>query len=283
MPPTLNDYNYAFGDSGVVLNSDGLPFVDVLDVSGLDSAPLRTTTDEHQGTDGTYIDTPYMSSQTIVVTGNLYTNPFDPDTLLKQLRADYQSNVVRPFYFQHPGQGLQFRNGQGGGCRYSVDTNRRIGMTPVQLTVLCSDPYIYDYPASTGSVSVPTVTTVGTGFNMAFNVGFGGSVPVNGATVKNNGTHTAYPTITLTGACVNPTFVDSFGVAMNFAITMAAGDQLVINCRNRSVVLDGTVSRRSALQGLKWFSVPAGLSSTIFFGATSGTATATVVLNSTYY
>lgn len=283
MPPTMNDYNYAFGDTGVVLNSDGLPFVDVTQISGLDTAPLRVTTDEHQGTDGTYIDSPFLSARTVVVTGNLYTDPSDPDTLLKTLRRDYNTNAVRPFYFQHPGQGLQYVNGQGGGCVYDIDTSRRIGMTPVQLTVLCGDPYIYDYPASVGVVQVPTVITVGVGFNLSFNVSFGGSVPTAGATVINNGTHTSYPIITIAGACVNPTLADAFGITMSFNITMASTDSLVINCKNRSVVLNGTVSRRSTLAGLKWFSVPAGMSDTILFGASSGTATATVVLNSAYY
>jgi len=283
MPPTLSDYNYAFGDSGVVLNTDSLPFVDVLQVSGLDNAPSRITTDEHQGMDGTYIDNPFMSARTIVVTGEVYTSPSDPDTLLKTLRASYQTNTITPFYFQHPGQGLQFINGKGGGCVYDIDANRRIGKTPIQLTVLCGDPYIYDYPASTGVVQVPTVTTVGTGFNMAFNVGFGGTIPTFGATVYNNGTHTAYPKITLNGQCTNPTFVDSYGVTMPFNLSMAATDSLVIDCRNRSIVLNGQVSRRSAMTGLKWFSVPPGMSTTIFFGAASGTASATVTLNSTYY
>jgi Phage tail protein len=285
MPPSLDDYSFAFGDMGTVLNTDsmGLPFIDVTSVSGLDAAPLRTTTDEHQGVDGTYVDSPYMSMRTIVVTGTLYTPPTDPDTLLKQLRADYNSNVVRPFYFQLPGQPVRFINGQGGGLQYNVDTNRRIGSTPVQFSVLCSDPYIYDYPAQAGSISVPAVISVGTGFNMAFNVGFGGSVPGNSVSVFNYGTHTAYPVITITGPVTNPVLIDAYGVTMPFTISLAASDSLVINCQNKSVVLNGTISRRTSLAGLKWFSVPAGMSESIFFSASAGTGSCTVSLNSTYY
>src|ERR1700746_1591427 len=285
MPPPMTDYTWAFGESGTVLNTDsmGLPFVDVQQVSGLDVAPLRTASDEHQGMDGTYIDTPYMSSRTIVINGNLYTNPSDPDTLLNSLKADYGSNVVRPFYFQLPGQPLRFVNCEGGGLVYDIDGGRRSGVTVLQATLLAEDPYIYDWPAQTAVVSVPTVIIVGTGFNMAFNVGFGGSVPLNGATAGNNGTHTAYPIITITGPVTNPVLTDSFGITMAFSISLASGDSLVIHCRDKSVVLNGQASRRNTLSGLRWFSVPPGASETIFFSADSGTGTATILLNSTYW
>src|SRR6201994_1188861 len=262
MPPALTTYTFAFGDSGTILNTDSMsfPFIDVTNVSGLATAPLRTTTSEHQGMDGTYIDTPFMSSRTVVVTGTLYTLPSDTDTLLDQLKADYNSNVVRPFYYQLPGKPIRYVNGQGGGLQYDISTQRRVGITPVQFTVLASDPYIYDYPGSTIGIGSPTVISVGTSFNMSFNVGFGGGAATSSGTVTNNGTHTAYPTITLAGPLTNPSLVDSNGVSMNFSITLASGDSLVIDCRNKSVVLNGQVSRRSALAGLKWFSVPAGTS-----------------------
>lgn len=285
MAPSLNDYEFCFGDNGTVLNTDsiGLPFIDVDQVSGLDTAPLRTSTDEHQGMDGTYYDTPFMSGRVIIVTGTLYTDPNDTDTLLDSLRRDYAQNLIRPFYFQLPGRPKRFINGQGGGLVYDVDHGRREGMTAVQFTVLAGDPYIYDWPSQSGVVANPTVITVGTGFNMSFNVGFGGSVPINGATVGNSGTHTAYPIIALQGPLTNPVLVDSFGVTMAFNITLAAGDNLVIDCKNKSVVLNGQASRRSSLAGLNWFAVPGGMTETVFFSADSGTGTATVSMNSTYY
>lgn len=283
--PSISDYTFQYGDMGVLLNSDSVtfPFIDVTKVSGLDSAPLRATTDEHQGMDGTYVDTPFMSMRTIVITGTLYNDPIDPDGLLDTLRANYATNSLVPFYFQLPGRPLRFINAQGGGCLYDIDTNRRIGSTPIQLTALAGDPYIYDWPAQVGIVSVPTIVTVGTGFNMAFNVGFGGTIPNAYVTVTNAGTHTAYPVIAINGPVTNPVLADAFGVTMSFSISLSAGDQLVVDCRNKSVVLNGTVSRRTTLAGLKWFSVPAGMSDSFAFGAASGTGSAQVTLNSTYY
>jgi hypothetical protein len=121
------------------------------------------------------------------------------------------------------------------------------------------------------------------GFNVSFNLGFGGSIPINSVSVSNFGTHTAYPVITLNGPLTNPSLTDAFGITMLFSITLAAGDQLVINCKDKSVVLNGAVSRRNTLTGMKWFSVPDGAYETVFFGADSGTGSASVTLYNTYY
>jgi hypothetical protein len=286
MAPSLNDYEFQFDDAGTTLNTDdmGLPFIDVTSVSGLDTAPLRSSTDEHQGMDGTYVDSPFMSARTIVITGNLYTDPDDTDTLLNQLRADYNSDSVRPFYFQLPGQTTKFVNCQGGGLRYDIDGGRRSGMTAIQATLVAEDPYIYDATVQSATVSVPTLSILGTSFNMAFNVGFGGALPNYGATVINNGTHTAYPFITITGPVTNPVLVDSnSGTTMAFSLSMAAGDVLTIDTRLKSIILNGTVSRRTAMSGLQWISVPPGIQDTISFTADAGTGSCTVQLWNTYY
>lgn len=284
-PPGMTDYTWAFGENGFIFNSDslGLPFIDVSQVTGLDDAPLRTSTNERSQMDGTYVDTPYMSMRTVVITGTLYSDPANPELLLDQLRQAYNQNTVQPFYFQHPGQGLRFVMGQGGGFQYAIDTGRRLGVTNIQATILCGNPYIYDYPSQAQVTTLGSSAGIGTGFNMAFNVGFGGAITGEGATVTNNGTHTAYPVIQLKGPLTNPVLTDGNGISMAFAISLTASDQLVVDCKNKSVVLNRQVSRRNTLAGLNWFSLPSGTSDTIFLSADSGTGTATVTLNDTYY
>jgi hypothetical protein len=287
----MTDYTYCFGDSpdAFVLNTDfnnTFPFVDITDVAGLDSAPQRTNTDEHEGADGTYVDSQYLSSRTIVLTGDVYTNPMDSDTLLNILKRQYAGwQGVKPFYFQTPGQSIKFLNCLGGGLKYDHDTNRSNGKTSgVQFTLYAGDPYIYDYPSQQVSITVPTIANVGMHFNAAFNLGFGGSITGNQATLQNNGSHIAYPLITLAGPLVNPSLVDSVnGVTQNFSISLSAADQLVIDCKNKSVVLNGQVSRRSSMQGIQWFSVPSMGSETIQFFADSGTGGASFQMSNTYF
>jgi tail protein len=289
-PSTMTDYTYCYKDTGFVLNTDfnnTFPFFDVTDVSGLDSAPPRVTTNERSQQDGTYMDAQFTSGRTIVITGDMYTKSGDPETALMQLKRDYGAGSgVNPFYFQIPGQTMKFINCIGGGCKYDHDTNRSIGKTSgVQLTLLASDPYIYDYPGQAVGIQIPTtVTGIGMGFNMGFNLGFGGSLVGNAASVSNVGTHTAYPIITLYGPLVNPVIVDGYtGYTMAFGISLQANDALTIDCRNRSVVLNGTASRRSTLQGNQWPYLPAGYSTSIQFYADSGAGSALVQLYNTYY
>ncbi len=284
-PSSLTDYTFCFGDTGFVFNTDstGLPFIDVTSVTGLDDAPLRMNTAEHSQMDGTYVDTPYISMRTIGITGTLYTDPFDTDSLLDQLKADFASNVVRPFYYKLPNRSIRFVNGQGGGLQYPIDTNRRLGITKIQAVVLAGDPYIYDYPAQIVNTGSPAVITTGMAFNTGFNITFGGGVPPAQGTLINNGTLTAYPLITLTGPLTNPVLSDGNGVTMSFSITLNAGDILTIDCRYKSVVLNGVQNRRSALSGLKWISVPPGTSDTVFLNAASGTGTAQFTMSNTYY
>jgi Phage tail protein len=290
MPPSgMTNYTYAFGDSGFLLNTDNantVPFFDVTDIAGLDSAPQRTNTDEHQGQDGTYVDSQYMSERTIVITGDMYTDINDPETILMLLRQQFSgSQGVKPFYFALPGQTLKYINCLGGGIKYDQDTNRSIGKTAgVQLTLFAGDPYVYDYPAQVAGIALPVLASNGMHFNVAFNLGFGGQIAGNQATLTNNGTHTAYPIITLTGPLVNPVLVDSVsGNAMAFSISLQGSDQLAINCQNRSVVLNGTVSRRNTLAGMNWFSVPAGATESISFSADSGTGSMAFQLSNTYF
>lgn len=290
MPPSLADYEFALDEQGFILNSDfggdptTLPFVDVSSVTGLDSAPQRMNTNEHEGSDGTYVDASFLSMRTIAIVGILYSNVNDCDTLLTALRAAYTSPAIRPFYFQLPSQTLKFVFAQGGGAQYPVDVNRRLGQTNLQLTLLCSDPYIYDYPANFDSANYNAPVNTGLAFNAGFNLGFGAPIHYSATSVGNFGTHTGYPTITLYGPLVNPVLRDSVSnVTMKFNITLTASDILVVDCRYKKAILNGTVSRRSALQGRQWFSIPAGVQDTFFLAADSGSGSYSALCYNTYY
>jgi hypothetical protein len=286
MPPALTDYTFAFGESGYILNTDNtntLPFMDVTSIAGLDNAPIRTNTDEREGQDGTYIDAAFLSERTIVITGNLYTDPNDPESVLDLLKQQYGPGSIQPWYFQLPGKSLRFVLGQGGGAQYDLDTNRSIGMTPLQLTVLAGDPYVYDFPAQSNMAVFAAPVGIGIGFNMGFNTGFGANVTFPSAAVYNYGTRSAYPVFTLVGPLVNPVIQDTTnGLAMALNITLTASDTLVIDNRYKTFTLNGTASRRNAYQGIQFFSVPSKTNDTFLLNADSGTGTLQVTLYSTY-
>ena len=284
----MTDYTYAFGDSGFILNTDNastFPFVDITDISGLDNAPIRQSTDEHEGMDGTYVDADFMSMRTIVLTGNLYTAINDPETVCDILKAQYgPGNGIQPFYFKSPSKSLRFVNAQGGGAKYDLDNNRGMGITPIQLTLFAGDPYVYDYPANIDTANFVVPTGIGIGFNMRFNTGFGGTLTLPEVEVTNFGNNTAYPLITLNGPLTNPVIVDSAnGISMALSITLASSDTLVIDCRNKTIVLNQISSRRSSYNGIQFPSVPPGTSDSFLLAASAGSGKISVVLYNTYY
>lgn len=219
MAPSLGMYTYQFGDNGFQLNTDyngTLPFFDVDSISGLDGAPPRVNSADRTMRDGSIVNAGFMTMRTIVVTGTLYTNSNDPDTVLDRLRAEYgptrtglptpyglpqySPTAVQPFYFQHPGKNLRFIMCQGGGAQYVVDTGRRIGVSAnVQLTLLAADPYIYDATPSDFTSSANTNRELNT--NAFFETGVTPWTTVNSSTIVQSSTvaHEGYYALRMNG------------------------------------------------------------------------------------
>jgi hypothetical protein len=154
----------------------------------------------------------------------------------------------------------------------------------------------------------------GAAFPFSFAANFGGGISTRPAVaVANAGTHVAYPFMTIFGPAKNPTIVDTVGSqSMPFNITLAATDILLIDCRNKMVILQSGVpiplppkatsptpvadiltgtnfqdpfapfvaarlkytvrNARAALNGSVFFNVASGTSDTFFLDATSTTS-----------
>jgi hypothetical protein len=197
---TLKNYEYAFGDNGYIVNSDfnnTLPFYDVDTITGLDGAPPRVNSASRNDRDGAWVSATYVDMRTIAINGTMYTNSNDPDTVLDRLRAEYapkrigystpyglpqySPTAVQPFWFQHPGKPLRFVLAQGGGAQYSIDSSRRTGLTPLQLTLLAGDPYIYDFPPTDFTVGGNTAGPLN--INPYFETGVSPWTAINNATI----------------------------------------------------------------------------------------------------
>lgn len=283
MTPSLNDYESQMDDDGFVLNKDsiGLPFVDVTKYTGLDNAPFRLTQHDHEGVDGGYVDSEFMTTRTVTIEGTAYVDPSNPDALFDVLKRNFRpSKLARPFYFKSPGVGVRKLFGKAQGIRYDVDAARRIGKTDVVATVLCGDPYIYDSDqiVAFGFVGAPDP---GFGFNLAFNFGFGGAgTTSNKITLYNAGNHDAFPIISITGPLTQPYIVESTsGNQLAFNLTLGPTDTLVIDTRKHSTKIRSANVRSSLAAGSQWFTVPAQSSSDISLYGDLGSATGTMTAN----
>jgi hypothetical protein len=288
MTPPLNNYEYQFGDNGTLLNQNSafttadLPFVDITKVSGLDSGEYRTATHDHEGVDGGYIDSEFQTMRTITLEGTIYADVADPDTICNALKYDFRPMRDEvPFYFKHPNQNVQMLMCKGQGAKYDVETLRRTGETAVQLQLIAPTPYIYDAEPIIGAGNLGALDP-GSGFDMAFDMGFGGlSVPGNAVVLTNSGNHIAYPTVIIYGAINMPYLVDSAtGRTLTFNINLSAIDSLTIDMFRHAVHLNDSINRRNVVVGLPdWFTIDPGVTTSILlFGASSsqgGSLTAT--------
>jgi hypothetical protein len=263
MPVLSSDLTFQLGDTGVTLNTDSVfPFVDITQVSGLDSAPFRTSQRDHEGTDGAFIDAEFETGRDLILTGTVYADPNTMESYLDQLVYNYQPSKVRiPFYFKAPGVGERVLFVKPLGCQYNWDALRRTGQANIQFSMFAEDPRKYSSTLQTGSMIQGSTVTTGRSYNKGYNFGYNTTILVpDSTTVTNNGNREAPAIITITGPVVNPQIIsDTAGKTLAFNITLSATDVLVIDLVNHTVVLNGTANRRSTLLAPNWFLLQPGV------------------------
>lgn len=99
-------------------------------------------------------------------------------------------------------------------------------------------------------------------FPLTFPLGGTGNAPV-GVVAKNQGRSVAWPKITIYGPCANPRITNATtGQTIVLSYTLNSGESLVIDTepRNRSVLLNGTANRYSAIDFLStaWWGLAPG-------------------------
>lgn len=286
MPSLVNDTTFQLSDTGVVINDDTLanqPFIDIEQVSGLDSAPFRQTKREHEGVDGGFMDAEFESGRDIALVGIVYANNNPMETFLDKLKANWApSTTLVPLYIYTLETGLRVVYVKPLGVKYDWDALRRTGMCAVTFSAFAEDPRIYSGTLLSSVIPMGATVFSGFGFNLGFNFGFGGvSTTADGAFVYNVGNRPAPCTLTVTGPITNPVIQnDTVSAAMVFNITLLSTDTLVIDTQYHTVRLNGA-NRRSTMTYPGWFMleadpVAAGGGNFIRLRGSAGTGTLTV-------
>jgi hypothetical protein len=255
--PTLLVEQYQFRDDGIVLNSDAvLPFVDVTKVAGLDSAPTRQTVKDHEGTDGGFIESQYETFRTVVLEGTAYTSPTAFDAYMDALKANFEPNTTdQPFYFQTDA-GQRAVYGKSQGLKYEKSNARSRGEQEFNVTILCPDPRVYTAGViSSGPIYLGSGASTGYGFPYGFPYGFGGAVTQSAGSITPGGNRETPGWYVITGPIASPSIInDTLGKQWTFSTSLAAGEQLWIKPRVKTVRLGETgPSRRNTLRGPWWF------------------------------
>jgi hypothetical protein len=257
------DLTFKLGDTGVILNTDSasFPFVDIEDVKGLDSAPFRETQRDHEGDDGGYMDAEFEKGRDVVLSGMLYSLSTPFESYMDTLKANWAPSTTQvPFYFKSPGTTERFLYVKPLGVRYNWTSLRRTGMAEVQFSAFAEDPRIYDSALVTAIMYLGATVYTGFGFNLGFSFGFGGvSTTTDQVIVNNPGNRPTPPIMTINGPVTNPRiFNETQGKEMQFNITLATGETLVIDTKNKTVKLNGTTNRRNTLIAPTWFYLNGG-------------------------
>jgi hypothetical protein len=256
-----------------------VPFVDIIEVDGLDSAPFRQASRDHEGADGDFVDAEFESGRDIVLVGSIYADGDTMESYLDSLKANYApSRTLVPFYVKAPGVAERVLFVKPMGCRYNWTQDRRTGTAPVQFLVHAEDPRLYTNVLNSIVMAAGSTITSGRGYNKSYNYGYGTIVTVpDSYSFVVGGNRPAPATITITGPCTNPQITnDTVGIALQFIITLGVSDVLVVDLLNHTVMLNGTVSRRGTLQLPNWYLLPVGNNIFHYRNASGSTSTATV-------
>lgn len=189
--------------------------------------------------------------------------------------------VEQPLTFTLPGRAARTVS-----CRprrrslpVNLDYSFRYGHAVIEFHA--TDPRIYDASFTSSSLSLPSAAT-GLTFPATAPFVFGSAGTGGSATFTNSGNCPAPWIAQILGPVTNPVVtLAATGQAVAINGTVNAGETLTIDSLSHTVLLGGTASRASWVASTTvWWELPAATqagptTSTVQFGATSGTGTCT--------
>lgn len=254
-------------------------------VDGLDAPDYRESTYDKPGEDGAVLSSLFYSSRVLSFPGQITrSTAIAYETLRQALVA--ACAIARDSSNRPTPTVLTITT--PGGSTYVCNAYPRKPVLPVEnnstgsflLNFIVPDGLLYSSSAVlSGSITRP----IGGGFTVPFTTPFtlaassGGSVTLN-----NPGNTPSYPVITLTGPLTSPFLANSAtGTFMQLNYTIAAGNTVVIDMANKTVMLNGN----SSILGVKtsdsdWWPIKPG-SNTISLSTSSSSDTGNAQLQ--YY
>lgn len=245
-----------------LLIGDGTIY-DLVSIKGLnDLTGMRHTDQVLQQRQGGMAGTDWLGPATITLEIDVYGG--SPDALgpaLQDFAAAFTLGTDDPFLFDIPtvaGTGTRLLFTRCWERTAAIDLSYLRGISKVFVQLQAADPRIYSALVSSDGVGLPTGGG-GVTFPLTFPIVFGS--PTGGELrVVNDGSFPVEPFLRITGPATNPR-VGSLMTdrAMAFNLTLAPGEWLDIDVPNRSVLLNGTADRYSALtRDSRWFELLSG-------------------------
>lgn len=259
------DYQIELTDTtgATLLLGPSTPYV-VRNVDGLGAPPLRTSDAARPRDHGAWVGSDYMDARTVtlqlVVTGATAAATV---AAVDTLKAYWYPTVApagrKRLAYRLPGDVAKELVGRTRRLDVDLDSLPH-GYVPVKAEFYAGDPQIRSVADHNATLPVSSTTTGGRTYARTYSTTYTGGFTNAIVTVTNAGTIAARPTLVLYGPLTNPRVEHlTSDAAIDLALTIAAGEYLVIDFTERTVMLDGYASRYYALTSAStWFDLSPG-------------------------
>lgn len=270
---TLNDWEFSYRD----YMFGGDLEVAIVDIQGLLSLPDVTVTNHSLlRRNGLVPGDPFVRGRTVRFTVDLQAKDTIEFTSLISNMRDMTSPLVdeSEMLFKVPwafGGGESRLIGRVVRRNLPIDLNFLYRNTEIVFDFFCSYPFIESGSSITTAMSLSSETG-GRTYDRSYDLTYGTSSTDGSYLLMNVGNEAANYVATFTGPLTKPRLtLQDTGEFLEFDITLAAGQQLVVDTKSRTALLGGSASRINTLTlGSTWWLIPPGFNgSTVNFTAAS--------------
>jgi len=255
------------------------------DAEGWDSPDVRSEYTERESDHGAWASPVYFGGRPITLTG----------TIEAQSRAALQgaaeqlyaaaslSDTTLTVWEDTPKQATVRRSGKIL-LKYVSDR-----VATYSVIVTAADPRRYSTVLQTGTTALPS-TTGGLTFPITFPIAFSATTVSGQINATNTGSMDTRPVLTIAGPVTAPVvsalYADGTVRQLIYSLDLGAGDVLVIDTDARTVILNGSTSRRRFMTvSGGWPTIPAavnGTPTTVAYQFQSSTYNASAMLTATW-
>lgn len=243
-------------------NSSDVGFVVNIPLKGFEYPGVRINPYQKPGEHGAVVPNAFYDGRTIELTGRIY-HP-NINTYLQYRRAlsnamrlvQNSLNIAIPLALKmttmdglnlqanvYPSQQLQLIDKSLNHCDFIID-------------LFAPDPNLYDQSSQRATISVPTGggATYPVIYPVTYAAKSGGAL-----TVTNAGDSDTFPTVTFNGPLTSPLIVNqTTGASFQVNVTLLAGDVLVIDMANKTMLLNGSNAMKYFVVTNTWMSLQPG-------------------------
>ncbi|MEV5849822.1 phage tail protein [Streptomyces sp. NPDC051985] len=252
------------GWAGNTVDEDGVEWWVTSEQGWAATPPVRLTLTDRPERNGAFDAPSYRGPRVITLEGTAIA----PDRAVREAAKDRLAAVLADGSGLVPLVVTEPHRVRRALVRLSAETkivDRKAGVLEFSLTMTAPDPLRYSYGLNVRTCPLPS-SSGGVSFPLTFPLDFGSGSSGGRLLLENAGTAPTWPVWRIGGPCVQPVITDTAtGEELAFDLTLQDGEFLLVDTDARSVLLQGTASRRAALRpGSDWFPLRPGQNPVLF-------------------